>query len=98
MRPGRVALFRAKQSAKTKMAPEFTSGAIVSSIRVDRQRLNTVAGSIRVTLKIADIAEITHIPMVSTKSIAAREGVMTICNVECIEAHDINRLNDRPSA
>ena len=41
-------------------------------------RLNTIAGSIFITLAIAASAEIEHIPTVSISNSAARPGVMTM--------------------
>ncbi len=47
----------------------------------DVYRLNTPAGSILVTLKMADIAATMHMPMVSANSHSARPGVITTFKV-----------------
>src|SRR5262249_33971827 len=46
--------------------------------RVGYHRLNTIAGSMRITLPIADSAEMAHMPMVNASSSAARPGVIMI--------------------
>lgn len=50
-------------------------------------RLNTPAGSMRVTLKMADTAAIAHMPMVTPNRAAASPGVMTILRVVSCDAH-----------
>ena len=52
---------------------------------VDGHRLNTVAGSIFVTLTMADSAEMAHMPTVNANSQNARPGVMTSGNADPLD-------------
>ncbi len=53
-----------------------------------RHLLNTVAGSIFVTLTIADSAEMAHMPTVSVNNQNARPGVMTIGRAVFLLSHE----------
>ena len=70
-------------SARTRPAPWPSSLAMsrasstLGAVGVGH-RLNTMAGSILMTLPIADTAEIAHMPNVSASSRPARPGVITI--------------------
>ena len=50
--------------------------------RVVRYRLNTIAGSMRVTLRIEDSAEMTHITIVSRNRIMVSAGVISTGSAE----------------
>src|SRR3974390_1720523 len=56
-------------------------------------RLNTTAGSIRVTLMIAATAEMAHIATVSMKIPSVRIGVMVTGTAMLAVAHTMIRLN-----
>ncbi len=77
----------------SRMAPAGSSDICVLLIR---QRLKTTAGSMRVTLKMAQTAAKMHMPTVRANSSPARPGVMTISSVESFEAQMINWLSAMP--
>lgn len=52
----------------------------------EAQRLKTPAGSMRVTLKMADTAAIAHMPMVTPNNAAPSPGVMTMLSVVSCDA------------
>ena len=90
--------------ARTLPAPEPSSLTMSMASRTgswltdSAHRLNTIAGSILVTLTIADSAEMAHMPTVNANSQNARPGVMTIGKAVLRLSTRMVRAIDMPSA